>query len=126
MLGKLAFTNKIVAKNLGVNEDRVAKVMDFFTQDLNRELVACEHPFIYVRGLGTFTLALGPINSKLRRSIWQYKKVRRGEARKNEENSVALQELITELFRIRRLLKTRKKEIQQLRHERKVNDDING
>lgn len=127
MLGKLAFTNKIVAKNLGIKEERVSGVMSFFVDELNKELMSCNHPFVYVRGLGTFTLALAPIESKIRRMIGHYKKVQKGIGIRNTEKSlVDLRRTIEELFVIRRLLKDKRKEIKKLRDDRKAEGNSKG
>lgn len=127
MLGKLAFTNKIVAKNLGQKEERVTRVMTFFTEELNKELASCEHPFVYVKGLGTFTLSLGPIERKLRKMLGYYRRAMRGESPRSYIGEVAaLKKTIFELFSIRRLLKTKRKEIKILRDAGKASRNSKG
>ena len=117
MLGKLAFTNKIVAKNLGVPEERVTGVMNFFTEELNKELQSCAHTFVYVKGLGTFSLALRPIENKIKRFIKYYRNTRAGKGIRNTEKSLLdLRRILFELFALRRQLKSTRKELKILKH----------
>lgn len=127
MLGKLAFTNKIVAKNLGQKEERVTRVMSFFTEELNKELASCEHPFVYIKGLGTFTLSLGPIERKLRRMVGHYKKALSGKTPKGYAGEVgAIKRTLFELFAMRRLLKNKRKEIKILKDAGKASRNSKG
>lgn len=133
MLGKLAFTNKIVAKHLGQDEARVTKVMDFFVRELNAELMRVDHAFVYVRGLGTFGLSLKPIETRIRHMWTAYRKALRGETavrqsgiRNTEKSCLALRQTLFELFAIRRLLKTKRRELKTLRDDRKVRRNIQG
>ena len=116
MLGKLAFTNKIVAKNLGMPEERVAKVMTFFAENLNKELLSCEHTFVYVMGLGTFTMVLRPIENKIRRMYRHYQNTKVGKGIRNSEESLLdLRRVLFELFALRRKLKGTRKELKILK-----------
>jgi nucleoid DNA-binding protein len=121
MLGKPAFSNKIVAKNLGIDEAKVKKVTEFFYKELDAELKKCEEPFIYVKGLGTFVLN----QKKIEKAIVQFRKTKY-----NSKQSLAgpagqatIREGIFELFRIRRVIKNKLKENQQLKNDLKTLDD---
>lgn len=121
MLGKFAFTNKIVAKRLNMDEALVGSVTNFFVKELDRELRECNYPFIYVRGLGTFTLVVGAIETRLRTVLKKYQEMRQNpEILKSDKNFVGLQKLIYELFTIRRIIKTRRKEMKLLKDARKT------
>lgn len=121
MLGKFAFTNKLVAKRLNMDEALVGSVTNFFVKELDRELRECNYPFIYVRGLGTFTLVVGAIETRLRTLLRKYKEMRlTPEILKTDKNYVGLQRVIYELFTIRRVIRSRRKEMKLLKDERKT------
>lgn len=121
MLGKFVFTNKTVAKRLNVDENLVASVTNFFVQELDQELRRARHPFIYIRGLGTFTLVVGAIETRLRTVLKKYQEMRQNPGiLKSDKNFVGLQRLICELFTIRRVIKTRRKEMKLLKDARKI------
>jgi hypothetical protein len=121
MLGKFAFTNKLVAKRLNVDEALVSSVTGFFVKELDTELRECNYPFIYVRGLGTFTLVVGAIETRLKTVIKKYWEMRQSpEILKSDKNFVGLQRVICELFTIRRVIKTRRKEMKLLKDARKT------
>lgn len=130
MLGKFTFTNKIVAKNLNIDEDRINRVTSFFIQELNRELMGAEHPFVYVRGLGTFTLCLKPIENRLRWYLVKRKEIlEESKIRNCENNLLGLRRCMFELFHIRRVLKAKKKERKRIKDEHcagKNKNDIGG
>lgn len=121
MLGKFAFTNKIVAKRLGLDESLVGSVTGFFVQELDQELRRAEHPFIYVRGLGTLTLVVGAIQTRLRTVIKKYWTMRKSpDILKSDKNFVGLQRVISELFTLRRIIKTRRREMKLIKDARKI------
>lgn len=121
MLGKIAFTNKIVAKNLSMPEDRVNQVMSFFITELKDEIGRAQHPFIYVRGLGTFAMNLKPVENKLRRFIRYYSNTKKGKGiRNNEKSLLALRQTIFDLYRIRRLIKAKQAELKGLKKDKHV------
>lgn len=122
MLGKPAFTNKIVAKNLGVPEERVTKVTGFFYKELLEELKKREHPFIFVRGLGTFAMNPKTIDSMLRK-FWMYRKDKQNRLTATQ---MKMKESMFELFRIRRLIKNKLKENKELSNAVKIVDDTKG
>jgi len=127
MLGRFSNTNEIVARKLGIKEERVSKVMSFFVEELNQELKSCQHPFVYVRGLGTFTLVVSAIETRLRNTIHVYRHAKKDPpSRKSEENLLSLRKTIFELFTIRRLIKNKRKELKTLRNARKAEHDSAG
>lgn len=113
MLGKFAFTNKTVAKNLGVPEDRVNRVMGFYIKELENEMLKCERPYIYIRKLGTFGLNQITIERRLRDMILSL----RGHVKnkdivayaKRDKTIAALRQEIFTLFAIRRTILKRKR-----------------
>lgn len=131
MLGKPVFTNKIVAKNLGIDEKKVTDVMDFFFSELGKEIRECNHPFIYVRGLGTFTLKTSTIESRLRVNITRYRTLRKKRPEERGRGTATSQAFldgarkeIFELFRIRRLIKGRRKENQKIKDAKKAGSTV--
>lgn len=125
MLGKPVFTNKIVAKKLNVDEKKVAGVVEFMFAELATEIRECNHPFIYVKGLGTFTLKVSTIEKRLRANIKRYRALRdRGMEGKDWGPSLAgTRKELFELFRIRRLIKQRRAENAKIKNERKNRAD---
>ena len=121
MLGKPAFSNKIVAKNLGIDEAKVKRVTEFFYKELDAELKKCEDPFIYVKDLGTFALN----QKKIEKSIVQFRKTKYGNKKcvAGPAGQATIREGIFELFRIRRVIKNKLKENQQLKNDLKTLDD---
>lgn len=119
MLGRFAFINPVVAKRLNLPESKVASVTNFFITELDQELRAAQHPYIYVRGLGTFTLVLGAIETRLRYFIRRLRELKKeSDVWKSEKKVIALQQMISELFPMRRLLKDRRREIKELKNAR--------
>lgn len=130
MLGRLSFVNRIVSKNLGLDENKVSDVNNFVFQELEAEMRQCQHPFIYVRGLGTFTLKVKTIERVLTKKIREYRTTR-NRTGKNirgtwEDMTASRRESILELFRMRRLIKGRLTENKKLRNAGKSNDDFKG
>ena len=124
MLGKPVFTNKIVAKNLGIKEEKVKSVTDFFFKELHKEIKECNHPFIYIKGLGTFALML----SKLKRTLKYYVPKVRGSngvppMKKGKE---AMTAEIFEWFRILRMLKNQYKHNKNVGIAAKTGNDSKG
>jgi hypothetical protein len=121
MLGRFVDINRIVARRLKMDESLVGSVTSFFVKELNTELKECNHPFIYVRGLGTFTLVVGAIETRLRTLIRKYWVMRNDPAiLKSDKNFVGLHRVICELFTIRRVIKTRRYEMKLLKDARKT------
>lgn len=122
MLGKPVFTNKIVAKNLGIDESRVTKVTGFFYREFNQELKNCEHPFVFVRGLGTFAMNPKTIDGMIK-SYLSRKKYNKG---RNYDNGDTVKKGLFELFRIRRIIKNQLKENKRLKNVGKTIHDCEG
>ena len=135
MLGKLIFTNKLVAKNLGIEEKKVAGVMEFVFAELGKEVKECNHPFIYVKGLGTFLLKVSTIEKRLKFILARYKvlktrdpETKMGKGKLGPQLEGCRKEIF-ELFRIRRVILTRHKKIRKIRNEKKAGvivDDSKG
>jgi nucleoid DNA-binding protein len=106
MLGRQELVNKIVSKNTGISEEEVTKVMDFCYKELTNELQNCDHPFIYVRGLGTFVVKKRAVQKRLYRLIFMIR--RRKVMRPSTVRDKALKTMINETFRlfnVRRMVK---------------------
>jgi hypothetical protein len=127
MLGKLSFTDKIVSKRLGIDQETVSGVTGFFVKELDAEFRKADHAFIYVRGLGTFTLVLGAIETRLKTIIGRYWLMRNDpEVLKCNKNLLGLRRLCFELFALRRTIKDKRKEIKLVKDERKAINDNKG
>ena len=79
MLGRLALTNKMVAQDLGKDEKVVESVTSFFFKEMEREMREANHPFLYVKGLGTFVLNKGLLERRIRYLLCKVHRNRRGE-----------------------------------------------
>lgn len=127
MLGKVTFTNKIVAKNLGLDEKEVGGVMGFYFKELEKELTECNHPYIFVKGLGTFGLYQTTIDRRLRIMISQLRGhiKSRGvkEYKRREEVIAGLTREIGEFFKIRRVIKQRYKTNKNLKDAKALDDN---
>ena len=132
MLGKLCFTNKTVAKQLGIEEKKVSAVMDFVFAELGREVKECKHPYIYVKGLGTFILKITTIEKRLKMQLARYRtNSLKDPAAKSGTTTVGvhlegMKKEIFESFRIRRVIKTRIKENKKLKYALKALNDNEG
>lgn len=122
MLGRVALTNKLVSASLGIEEKQVESVTDFFFQELERELKECNHPFIFVRGLGTFVINKRQLEHRIRDLIFQMRYNKRigkkGPLADRLMNGMRRE--VFYLFGIRRMIKNRWKEINQ--HGKNTND----
>jgi len=110
MLGKFAFTNKRVSEKLNINEEKVALVMEFFSTELNREMVECNHAFLFVRGLGTFGMSLMTIEKRLKTMIKLYIA-----SDKNTKFAKGYRNEVFNLLRMRKIVSDRREENKQLR-----------
>ena len=128
MLGKPVLTNKIVAKRLNLEESKVSSVMDFFFKELNREVLECKHPYLYVKGLGTFTLCLKPVETRIKKMHWAINghksALKQGAGPANRQSMLdgARREMF-DLFSIRRMIKERKKLNRKLRDAKALDDN---
>jgi len=106
MIGRVEITNKLVAKQLGIEVDKVASVMDFFYKELAIEFQECNHPFLSIKNLGTFVIKLRAINNRLyklnrARRAWKALKP----AVRKEKGLKTISEEMFKLFEIRRKIK---------------------
>ena len=127
MLGKVEFTNKIVSKNLGREEKEVASVMNFFFKELSLEFKECKNPYVYVKDLGTFGVNANSVGKRLKTLLnkrrWYLQNTSMSETGFELPIKYITAEIF-ELFRVRRMVKTRNKENQKLRREGKIKNDI--
>ncbi len=122
MLGRVKLTNTLVSKSLQKDEKVVEAVMDFFYRELHAELRECNSPHVFVRDLGTFTLKINSVNTRLKK-LWYLRKI----AEENPNLSRRLKDRFINgmtremfnLFRIRRMLKDYRKEYKELKNETK-------
>ena len=131
MLGRTVLINKLVAKDLGIDEKRVNNVMGFFYKELEKELVDCNHPFLYVKGLGTFGIALGSVERrilKLRKKInEQRKQEAKGIVYKYRQKMIdGMAREIFFLFGVRRMVKKQVADNKKLRDYGKSLNDNQG
>lgn len=118
MLGKPAFTNRIVAKNLGLDEAKVNRVTSFFYKELDKEIKSCKNPYIFVKGLGNFAMAPKPIEKMIRHFLARIRS--RKEGTKGAVTGLTqkrMRENIFELFRLRRMIKARMAENKKLKED---------
>lgn len=120
MLGRISLTNKIVSKQLSIDEKVVASVTDFIFKELNEELVRMEEPTVYVRGLGTFGINNRAVENRI---LFLIKCIRSQEQQEregrfyNKRDSMirGMKNEISRLFKIRRMLRNRKEELKSLK-----------
>ena len=125
MLGRVALTNKLVSASLGIEENKVESVTSFFYQELERELKECQHPFIFVRGLGTFVINKRQVEHRIRDMIFQMRYNRRigKKGPLADQFMNGMRREVFYLFGIRRRLKNRWKENNQ---HGKITNDLKG
>lgn len=131
MLGRVTFTNKLVAKKLNIDESKVASVTDFFYKEFENELKECRYPYIYVKDLGTFGLHIKAIERRIIFLRLCIKNEKDREARgvvysKREKMILGMRREIFYMFGVRRMLKNRIKENRQLRKNGKNLNDNKG
>lgn len=122
MIGRATLINKLVAKKLGVDEKRVAKVSDFFWKELTSKLSEADEPHVYVRNLGTFTLKLKNIETRIRKYIRYYKLVKSNPekyGKRGPELPKEIKKEIYNLLKIRRMIKNNRKERLALKYKDK-------
>lgn len=130
MVGRTALTNKLVSKQLGIEEKRVESVVNFVFKELQDEMIKMEEPFIYVRGLGTFGIYLKGIEKRiitLRRVIREQEELeRRGVVYNRRASMLAgMRTEIFKLFAVRRMIKKRK-DVNKSIKDGKTVDDCKG
>lgn len=127
MLGKLVFINRLVARDLKIEESRVASATEFFFRELGREIKECNYPYLYVKGLGTFGLKVGTLEKRIRVSLKTVRKPRADG--RFEKQRLGKERELFELFRIRRLIKNQLKSNKKKRNEKRAGiivDDSKG
>lgn len=129
MLGRPTLTNKLVAKNLNLDERLVESVMDFCYKEWAKEFKECKHPYLYIQGLGTYGINLATVNKR----IIQLLKIIRVERKKEANGSYygARERLIEGcrkeifyLFKVRRTVRSLKRNNTQLRRNGKAKINI--
>ena len=132
MIGRVELTNKLTSRKLGIEEKKVESVMTFFYKELSEELIQCKYPHIYVRDLGTYTLKLRAVESRIKGLIYARKRLRWKLSVKKipkflaEKYDMGLVKEIFNLFRMRRMIKQNKQQRKTLRDVPKIVDDIKG
>jgi len=129
MLGRIALTNKIVASNLKKDEKEVESVMKFFFKELKTEFEKCEHPYVYVKDLGTFGINANLVSKRLVPLIHKLQWFRNNKEMIKKpgyyDNAVnGLTKEIFFLFNVRRMVRRKNRENQQLRKNGKIINDI--
>lgn len=120
MLGRVELTNKLVASKSKIDEKDVTSVMNFFYTELREVIEGCKHPYVYVRGLGTFSIKRAALNKRLFR-LYRAKQARGKDPQGGQLK--ALETIRTEmftLFDVRRMLKNRVKINKKLKEDGKV------
>lgn len=108
MVGRVELTNKIVSRNLKIEEAKVASVMDFFYKELGEEFQSCEKPLIYIKGLGTMGISLNVVEKRLRRLKWSMEIHKKSTLSPNWSRKNSLEGIRKEmfyLFEVRRRVK---------------------
>lgn len=112
MLGRLTLINKIVAANLSLSEKEVESVNTFFFKELESEMTECNHPFIFVRGLGTFAINKRLLEKRIR-FLLECIRLNRQEEREGKKNTkreiyiAGMRREIYFLLGVRRMIKRR-------------------
>ena len=130
MLGRTALTNKLVSKQLGIEERKVESVVNFLFKELQDEMCKMEDPYIYVKGLGTFGVNLKVVERRIIALIkcirTQEEYERRGIIYNKRAKMIAGMKVeIFRLFEVRRMVKKRRLENKMLKNG-KITDDIEG
>ncbi len=102
-----------------MKEEDVKSVTDFFFKELNREIKECNHPFIYVKGLGTYALLVGKLKGTLKLYLGYLR-----EKSINPKRKETLTAEIFELFRMRRMLRNQYKENKELKNAGKIRTNL--
>jgi len=124
MLGRVELINKLVAKNLAIPEKEVSDVMDFFYKELSNEFQECNHPYIYVRGLGTFSLKMKSLHNRIYRLIRTRRAFRNNPLIKFRVNAfAAVTKELFKLFEIRRTFVKRIRANKKLKNGKNINDN---
>ncbi len=129
MIGRIALTNKLVSKSLGIEEKRVNGVMSFFFEELEKEFVECRHPFVFVKGLGTFGLTLSSVEKRIKDLRKRVQNQRSYEARGiiYPKRLKMVEGMVREtffLFEVRRMLKKHRAECKKLKdYGKSLNDN---
>jgi len=106
MLGRQELVNKLVAKNTGISEEEVSRIMDFSYRKLAKELHECSHTFLYVRGLGTFALKQRSVKNRLYRLHYMVCKRKKHKQSPSTEKAIkTMKDEMFKLFEIRRLIR---------------------
>lgn len=125
MIGRVELTNKLVAQSTGVAEARVKNVVEFFYKELAQELEECNHNFLYVKNLGTFSMSLRPIEKRLRNIRFMIVHRRSPKFKDSEANQKIIESMVKEafyLFSLRRRIKKNRLELKKLRNGKSIND----
>lgn len=129
MLGRPTLTNKLVAKSMNLDERLVESVMDFCYKEWAKEFKECNHPYLYIQGLGTYGINLATVNKRIIKLL----KIIRTEKKKEANGSFYRdrQQLIDGcrreifyLFKVRRTVKKLKSNNTQLRRDGKIKINI--
>ena len=127
MLGRTALTNKLVSKQLGIEEKKVESVVNFLFKELHTEMVKMEEPFLYVKGLGTFGISIASVERRIIMLIrcirMQEDYERRGIVYNKRAKMIAgMKAEIFRLFKVRRLVKQRRAENLALANGKNIHD----
>lgn len=125
MLGRVTFTNKLVAKNLNLDERLVDSVMDFCYKEWAKEFSECKHPYLYIQGLGTYGINLAKVNNRIVFLLGVIRRERDKESRgmfyKNRARMIEnIRGEIFRLFEIRREVRALKRNNTKLRRNGKA------
>jgi hypothetical protein len=125
MLGRVALTNKLVSKSMGLEERLVESVMDFCYKEWATEFKDCKHPYLYVQGLGTYGVNLAKVNGRIVFLLGVMRRERDKESRgvfyKNRATMIeGIRKEIFNLFEIRRNVRALKRNNTKLRRNGKA------
>lgn len=129
MLGRVALTNKLVSKSIGVEERLVESVMDFCYKEWIKEFNECKHPYLYIQGLGTYGINSATVNKRIIKLLKVIRRERSKEARglfyKHRTRLIeGCRREIFNLFEIRRKVRTLKRNNTKLRKHGKAITNI--
>jgi hypothetical protein len=127
MLGRTALTNKLVSKQLGIEEKKVESVVNFLFKELQDEMSRMEDPYIYVKGLGTFGINLKVVDRRIIALLGFIRKQKELERKgvvynKRDKMIAGMKVEIFRLFEVRRMVKKRKLYNKTLRNGKALHD----
>lgn len=105
MSGRIDLVNKQVSKKLKIDESRVKAINEFYYKEFARQFKEAKNPYIYITGLGTFTLQFKRIYKVLIFYIsrWRYYKSIKDKSEVDIKKLNAVRNEALEIFRIFRM-----------------------